>query len=471
MKLFDQLQDKFQHASLALRIAVSSASFGLGLMAVGGAVGYWALSDQLDRRVREELDAKYKLVQHVLSEYDTRLATLANEHRFADLLLGHGDLHLALVDVASSRAIASSSPVALESTRTLGTDQVDGPRYVTWRSQANVPLASIVASGPGKNGQSVVFVLSQDLSRDQALRKGFIMAASIGLPLMILLVALGAWGIARVSLLPLRHFTRLASSTDSRTLKYRLGLDGLPKELRSLASDLNAMLDRIDEGMTRLTEFSGNLAHEMRTPVATMLGRSQMMLSQPRSNAELSDLLVGNIEELERLGRLISDMLFLARAEGGDAAMHREPLDLHAEALRIAEYLSLVADERAISVDVSGQGGVFADRLLIQRVITNVLTNAIRHAIPSSRIAVEIGAHGNRIELIVKNSGPGIASHQIEHLFARFYRVDPSRSRLDGGSGLGLAIVRSIMHAHGGEVTVNSEPGGVTAFTLSFPAG
>ena len=291
----------------------------------------------------------------------------------------------------------------------------------------------------------------------------------MALPVLLLVVALGAWAVARTGLGPLMRFTRLSASVTSKTLNQRLSRQGLPMELGDLADGFNAMLARIDEGVTRLSDFSADLAHEMRTPVATLLGRTQVALSRGRSLEELRDVLAGNVEELERLTRLIADMLFLARADHDDAVLERTRVDLAAEARRVAEFLAWVAEERGLRIKVVGEATVLADRILVQRAITNLLSNAVRHAAASSLVGIDVGCGDGQCTLSVTNVGAVIPGDQIHRIFDRLVRLDAARSRSDGGSGLGLPIVRSIMSLHGGSVTVRSE-GQSTTFSLRFPA-
>ena len=230
------------------------------------------------------------------------------------------------------------------------------------------------------------------------------------------------------------------------------------------------MLERIDDGYKRLQEFSGELAHEMRTPVATLLGRTQVALSKTRTVPDLREVLEGNVEELERLSRLISDMLFIASADHNENILKCERVELAREAQQVAEYLSLIAEERGLTVEVTGAATVLGDRLLVQRAITNLVSNAIRHAQANSKVDLSITVENESTTLAVVNEGDGIAPDHLQHIFDRFYRVDSARARLDGGAGLGLAIVRSIMSAHGGRVNAQSLMSGRTIFTLSFPA-
>jgi two-component system heavy metal sensor histidine kinase CusS len=456
--------------SLAVRIAFASALFGLVVASGAIAVGFWALSQQLDARAQIELQSKRDLLMHALSELPSPQTIAQNLHRFGDVLIGHDDLHLALVDPASGEILASFSNVAQQSVAALAAAPDNLISTPEWGAPGGERLIAVRGTTSTASGQPVRFYLSLDRHRDFRLLSGFVKATLVGLPVLLLVVALGAWLIARTALSPLRHFNRLAASIGTQSLSHRVSLAELPTELAELAREFNGMLERIDDGYRRLQAFSGDLAHEMRTPVATLLGRTQVALSQARRVADLQEVLEGNVEELERLARLISDMLFIAQADHKENPLQFEPIALALEAQRVVDYLSLIAEERGLRLEVSGTATVSADHLLVQRAITNLVANAIRHAYANSTVSVVIAAEEGGATLAVSNQGEGIAATHLTRIFDRFYRIDAGRARLDGGTGLGLAIVRSIMSAHGGQATARSQPGGETTFSLIFPA-
>ena len=459
---------KLVRASLATRLAVASSLFGLVI--AGGAIllGYWTLSGQLDRRTAAELDGKVLLLAHLISEMPPPPAISGALHRFKDLLVGHDDLHLAILDPGTNKLIWSSSAIAQETVSRFGGDQrADFSRE--WSATPVQHFSTAVGVRPVASGQPVRFYLSIDRRADAALLEAFVRSTLIGMPLLLVLVSAGVWLIVRTGLLPMVRFSRLAATVNTSSLAQRLSLDDLPAELSALAQEFNGMLERMDAGVRRLKEFSGDLAHEMRTPVSTLMGRSQVALSHSRTNEELRDVLVGNIEELQRLSRLIADMLFIARADQADIVMDRDHLSLREIALHVSDYLNLPAEERAVTVGVYGQAHVWGDRMLMQRAVTNLLSNAIRHASPASEVRVEISRRGEFALLAVINRGKSIAPEHLEKIFERFYRIDSARARQDGGTGLGLAIVRTIMSAHRGRVEASSGAG-VTTVTLHLPA-
>ncbi len=457
------------HASLALRIAIASAVFGLAV--AGGAifVGFWTLSQQLDDRAAMEMTGRKELLVHILATVPSIDAVVGARERFAELFFGHDDLHLALVDPATGRVLAAASDVAQHSVTAIGHASSPPDTLHSWTAGGS-KFSGMHGTAKVADGAQVRFYLSVDRRRDAGLLAGFIKATVLALPLLLAVVALGAGMIARTGLAPLRRFNRLAASIGTQSLNKRLSVAGLPGELEEMATEFNKMLARIDEGYRQLEDFSGDLAHEMRTPVATLLGRTQVALSQTRTVAQLREVLEGNVEELDRLSALISDMLFIARAEHDAAPLEPVPVDLAGEAARVADYLSLVAEEKALRFTVSGTAApLLADRLLVQRAITNLVSNAIRHATAQSTISIEIGSTAQDATLAVTNEGEGIAPEPLDRLFERFYRADQGRARREGGSGLGLAIVRSIATLHRGSVAVVSAQGRTT-FTLSFPS-
>ena len=200
------------------------------------------------------------------------------------------------------------------------------------------------------------------------------------------------------------------------------------------------------------------------------MGKAQVTLSRERDNANYREVLEDSIEELTRLNRIINDMLFLAQVSQPQAQVALKPLALADETAQVAELFAISAEFKDIELRIRGWGTALGDRLMFQRALSNLLSNAIRHAPAGKHIDLGIEREGSDIRVWVENQGPGIAAEHQPQLFERFYRVGAGRSRLEGGTGLGLAIVKSIMQLHSGRVEVMSSPAGPTRFTLVFPA-
>ncbi|WP_163022238.1 heavy metal sensor histidine kinase, partial [Pseudomonas viridiflava] len=232
----------------------------------------------------------------------------------------------------------------------------------------------------------------------------------------------------------------------------------------------NAMLDRLDDGYRRLTQFSADLAHEIRTPVGSLMGHCQVALRQNRSADDYQALLASNLEELERISRLVESILFLARADEAQSALERKPLDLNEELHRVAGYFEGLAEERNMTLIPSGQGTVQADPILLRRALSNLVANAIRYADENSEILMRVAALDGQWKIDVENQGPQLLQASLSRLFDRFYRGDASRHQRSDSNGLGLAIVAAIMHLHGGRVEVAQPAAGRIRFSLIFPA-
>lgn len=452
--------------TLALRMALLACGLGMSAAVIMALLGYGVLSSQLDLREREELRGRMEFVRHIVSENATIDDVRSDTHRLRDLLIGHSELHLALVDTRSKGIVAAFSPIALAAVQRF--PEPSGDSWYEWHADTDSPLLSAVGEARAGGGDPLFVYLTLNPRDDKALLAGFFKIVAMTLPLVLIPIALGAWWAARRGLKPLRNFQTLANAVSTQSLDHRLRENTLPSELQDVARAINAMLARIDEGVTRLSQFSTDLAHEMRTPVSNLLGKTQVALTRQRSAEEYKLVLESNVEEFERLVRLIADMLFLAQAERPESALHRENFALGAEARRAADFFSVVADEKGVAINVGGDAELFADRLMVQRAISNLLSNAIRHAPSGTAIELRIVATRVHVTLAVANIGEGITPEHQKRIFDRFYRADPGRARNAGGSGLGLAIVRSVMSAHGGNALVDCA-GGSTRFTLEFP--
>jgi two-component system heavy metal sensor histidine kinase CusS len=278
--------------------------------------------------------------------------------------------------------------------------------------------------------------------------------------------------IARRSIAPLETFTARVATLSAGKLDLRVDTDNVPSELTQLADTFNELLGRLDEAFARLDAFSTDIAHELRSPIANLMTRSEVTLSRPRTLEESRLALESNAEEFERMRRMVEDMLFVARAENAAAAVVVERIDLAEVCATLAEYHSLGAEDAGLRIEVTGEGVTHGDPMLIRRAVSNLLSNAIRHATAGSTIQlVAAGRPGSIQSIEVSNVGEPIPPELQRTVFDRFVRGDTSRQRpRDGpGTGLGLAIVRSIMKLHGGHVEVQSGPEQRTLFRLVFP--
>ena len=291
----------------------------------------------------------------------------------------------------------------------------------------------------------------------------------IAVALGILIAAFLGWVAASRGLAPARAMAALARGITASSLKDRLFSDAVPIELADLADAFNGMLARLEESFRRLSEFSSDIAHELRTPVANLTTQVQVVLSRARSAEEYREVLYSNLELLDRMARMISDMLYLAKADNGLIMPSSEILDLASEAAELLDFYGALAEEKAVQLRFDGAGKARGDRLMIRRALSNLLSNAIRHAGRDGKVNVIVQPSAiGEATIEVKNTGLDIAPEHIGRLFQRFYRVERP-GEPSGGTGLGLAITKAIVEAHGGSISATFG-GGITSFVIVLPA-
>jgi len=276
--------------------------------------------------------------------------------------------------------------------------------------------------------------------------------------------------IARKGLKPLKEIAQATEQITASQLHERVVPDGWPVELASLARSFDRMLDRLEDSFKRLSQFSADLAHELRTPINNLRGEAGVALSQPRTSEEYRLTLESSLEEYARLARLIDNLLFLARADGATTEILRLQCDARQSVEVVREYYEALAEDRGVEVLCQGAGKVNVDPVLFRQAVSNLLANALNLTPHGGRVSLEVAErNGSGLESVVSDTGPGIAAEHLPHIFERLYRADSARSQHRHGAGLGLAIVKSIMTLHGGRVEVESKLGKGTKFTLVFP--
>ena len=228
------------------------------------------------------------------------------------------------------------------------------------------------------------------------------------------------------------------------------------------------MLDRLEDSFTRLSQFSGDLAHELRTPLGNILGTAEVALTRDRTPAEYREVLETAAAECDRLSHTVENLLFLARADAAREEIERKPFDARVAAEKIVAFYDAAAEEQAVKIECSGEGKINGDSLLFSRALSNLIENALRFTRDGGKIMVAIASRHARTEVSVKDDGRGIEPEHLPRVFDRFYRAESSRS--SHGAGLGLALVKSIVDLHEGSVTIESEFGRGTTVVLKFPS-
>jgi two-component system heavy metal sensor histidine kinase CusS len=313
--------------------------------------------------------------------------------------------------------------------------------------------------------------VAMDRTYEEELLAGYRRDTWVTLAIALVLCSLVGYGLARRGLRPLRQVADTASTVRSNTLDQRLDLRGLPAEVYTLAHTINDMLDRLQDSFQRLSRFSADIAHELRTPVNNLRGSLDVALAQPRSDEEYREVLSSCVEECGRLTRLIDSLLFIARAESPQKHIVRERFDVSEELVRIREFYEPAASEAGVMLALETAPGTYAelDRTLFQRAVGNLLANALAHTPRGGSIRMHAVQRDEAVEVDVTDTGTGIAAEHLPHIFDRFYRADAARTNSSASVGLGLAIVKSIATLHGGTATVKSDVGKGTNIKLVFP--
>ncbi len=289
---------------------------------------------------------------------------------------------------------------------------------------------------------------------------------------LILLTSVGVgWLLAGWALVPFMEVARTAGQITSENLNMQIVTGHREPEVMALVQSFNAMVSRLDHSFRQMRRFNADAAHELRTPLAILQGENEIALRAPDLPEEIRAVLASNLEELERLTRLVNDMLTLAEAEAGSQVFTKRPIELGPLLLDLIEQVRLLAAERGIRIEAHDLPDVriHADELWIRRVFLNLLDNAIKYSRDGGQVDVAGSIRGNAAVVAVRDNGIGIAAGDLPRIFDRLYRADPARSRARGGAGLGLSLVRWVVEAHSGEVRVASRPEEGTTFEVILP--
>lgn len=494
-----------QGRSLTATLALAFGGTTLAVFALVGSFVYLALDhqikaqDDLDivlatrhaRRLAEELDTLRGIREHgdrlVSTVLGNQAMSMVVTDRQGNVLISH-NLVNAPAGSAASAGSAGSAAAGLSAAggaplpRVVpvpASARITEASIADWRDSAGAPMRGIVAGAQLRNGDIANLLIARNMTDRWLLldhyRDKLHLAGAAGVVLACLLGYL----LIRAALRPVRDIAASAGSVTVDRLHTRISVARVPRELETLVASLNAMLQRMEDGFQRQSRFTADLAHDMRTPLGNMRGATEVALARPRSREEYEALLASNLEECDRLSRMIENVLFLARAEHPQFVKHMRSFDVVQELTHIAEYFEGVAEEANVTVSVTGRGMLTADLELFRRAVNNLLVNAIRYTPPRGRITLDAQAGERQMQIVVANEGEPVAPEHLKRIFDRFYRVDPSRSTLrpsgatheaTGSAGLGLAIVRTIMELHNGTVRATSDASG-TRFILTFPGG
>lgn len=300
--------------------------------------------------------------------------------------------------------------------------------------------------------------------------RGLLLILAFGLPVIVATAILGGYWVMQRALKPLNQIAEQSERISSTTLNDRLPRIDSGDEIERLSTSLNRMIERLDDSFQHINRFSADVSHELRTPLTILRGELEI-LSQQLSSADQQEMLGVALEEVDRLTKIVEQLLAISRLDAGEACQELVRLDLGALATSTADQLRLLADEKSISLVFQIVPGVTveADQIRLRQVIANLLDNAIKYTHVGGTVKLSVSRSNDRAVMEIEDDGVGIAAESLPHIFERFYRADKARSRDSGGSGLGLAIVKAICTAHGAEINVQSVERTGSRFCVRWP--
>jgi len=301
--------------------------------------------------------------------------------------------------------------------------------------------------------------------------QALLLIVGVAYPVTLLVASVGGVFLAERALAPVDRVTRLARRMSAEDLGQRLNLRLPDDEVGRLAHTFDEMIARLDDAFRRQRQFTADASHELRTPLTAMKGQVEVALSRPREAAAYREVLQAVNEEVDRLIRLVGSLLTLAKADAGQIPIACEAVNLGELIAAAVEQVRPVARQRDLEVRVEHGPDVTleADEDLLLQLLLNLLDNAVKYTPAGGQVTVGWNVDGRHVDLRIRDTGIGIASEHLPHIFDRFYRADKARSRAEGGAGLGLSICRWIVEAHGGSISVESALGKGTAFTVKLP--
>lgn len=429
------------------RVLALQTIAGLGLVCIAV---YLVISITLNERQQDTLDHKQAAIEHLLKESRGAHSSEAMTHILKDFLTGHDELSLQFAPTAKDGAFESNR------------QSENDAHVLARRFTINLPTGS-----PSLEPMQALLLLDRRPDERLLNRLGW----TLGLASIAggLLVSLASTWLVRVGLKPLRSLVEQTRNLSANDLHRRLDDSHQPQELRPLIAQFNALLDRLAKAYQQMEAFNADVAHELNTPLTTLISSSELALRKPRSAPELQEVLASNLEDLQRMAGIVADMLFLSNADRGVGARRTRVASLAELAFEVAEFHEAAMQEAQLNIAIVGDASATVDARLLRRALSNLLGNATRYAERGSTIKVEIarGELDNNIRIAVINNGAAIDPLHLPRLFDRFYRADASRTQAHHNHGLGLAIVAAIARMHGGTTFANSA-NGTTNIGLSF---
>jgi two-component system, OmpR family, heavy metal sensor histidine kinase CusS len=466
--------------SMVFRLSASYAIITIALLSLVGAFLYFSLKESLQVSARNTLVDKISVMRQILRERPNDQEALEEEVQWESTARQSSVYYSRLLREDGTLVIQSfGAPglipqLSLCPAPALENQPIGETREFRAARQRTLLVSSAWATSAGNAAegkpQRFIYIVALDTSTEQRVLLDYrnkLLLVLIGGS--VISAFIGTF-VARRGIRPIEEISTAAHRITANALAERVGSMAWPRELAGLATEFDAMLQRLEDSFQRLSQFSADIAHEIRTPINNLMGEAEVALRRERTSGEYAKVIASSLEEYHRLAQLIDSLLFLARAENADLSLQKSWFQIADELANLLSYHELEATELGVALGFSGDAMLFADSTLFRRAISNVVANALRHTGSGGKVSVEVRPERDVVKILIRDNGTGIPAEHLPRLFDRFYRVDASRNTAMAGTGLGLAIVKTVMDLHGGSVTIQSELRKGTLVTLEFPA-
>jgi heavy metal sensor kinase len=444
------------------------------MLSLFGVLFYHSLNLVVDRSLTEQLRQRVVFLRNYMRVQDGNVQLIVNPNDREEAYLIHNAArYYQVFRLPSGELLVQSQELDLLGVR-LTPDEARALARSHEYSELQVEQErlrfdnSVIAGG---NSPAFLVRVGIPMTPADNVRKEFLRSLLFLAPLGVFAAAVMGWEMARRALRPMKQLADAARNIDIEQLQQRLPFRGAGDEVDELAQSFNETLSRLENSVGQMKQFTASISHELRTPLTILRGEAEVALLEAHSIEDYRHLLSSQLEEFDKLTRMINDLLVLAHAEAGEIRWAEQVVDLSVLAASLAEQLEPVAASKQIELktEIVPNVHVRGDASWLERVVLNLLDNAIKFTLHRGQVLLSVSSKDARAELRVQDKGMGITPDALPHVFERFYRAEPSRSKRIPGVGLGLALARWIVEKHRGRITVQSQPGEGASFTVTLP--
>jgi heavy metal sensor kinase len=461
---------------LRFRLTLSYALFFTLLLAGAGMIFLEFLQKSLDNGTRDNLDQEWAAMKGFLRIEDGKPRWFADAEDPEENFIVSRMKRVYLITNAYGTVLESSDTYA-----SLGEDTPDEVRATlaskepTYKTKHTPDGANyLIRSGvvlDDKNHDPNFVAIGRPLAPNEGVIHSFTKIYVGLMPIMIFSGCLLGWLIAGRALTPVTAVAQAAQRISGSNLSLRIPTRGAGDELDYLIETFNRMIERLETSFNQIRQFSSDVSHELRTPITAIRGQLEVALFTAQDTEQYREAMLNSLQDVERLSQIVRALLLLSQAESGQVALRKVPLDLAETARDIIDQFQIPAEEAQIRLiaDLPGVCRAEVDKVQIERMISNLISNAVKFTPPGGEVRVAVKCHSDRTDIVVEDTGRGISPEHLSHIFDRFYQVRDGDPNGERGLGLGLSFVSWIAKAHGGSVTVDSKLNDGSRFTVSLP--